>query len=227
LPAEEAYDLWARTYDEQEDNLLLHLDHELTFGNPTATADWMHRRILDFGCGTGRHWQELQAFAPQRLAGVDVSAEMLRRLKERLPEAEVYQIRDERLAMFADGEFDVVLSNLTIGYVKEPVRLVREWSRVLRPGGQVVVTDLHPAALARGARRTFVSGGRSIEIRNYSHDVQSLEDAGRACGLKFAAFAERRVDQETRVFYERAGALPIYDRMEDTPLVYRLCLTKE
>jgi ubiquinone/menaquinone biosynthesis C-methylase UbiE len=225
MPPEQAYDLWAATYDQQENNLLLHLDDELTFGGTTA-ADWQHKKILDFGCGTGRHWRKVQSFGPNLLVGVDISAEMLRKLSESHPEAETYQIRDESLPMFVDGELDVVLSNLTIGYVSDLGRLLREWSRVLRPGGTVLVTDMHPAALEKGAKRNFTAGGRAVEIKNHPHHPRSIEDLARGCGLAPVALAERRVDDTTRAFFERAHALPVFDRMKDTPLLYRLRLIK-
>jgi ubiquinone/menaquinone biosynthesis C-methylase UbiE len=225
MSAEQAYDLWAATYDQQDNNLLLHLDHELTFGDTTA-ADWRHKKILDFGCGTGRHWREVQSFGPELLVGVDISAEMLRKLDQSHPGAETYQIRDERLPMFVDGELDLVLSNLTIGYVSDLSRLLREWSRVLRSGGTVVITDMHPAALARGAKRNFTAGGHAVEIKNHPHHPRSIEDLARACGLAPVAFAERRVDDTTRAFFERAHALSVFDRMKETPLLYKLRLTK-
>jgi ubiquinone/menaquinone biosynthesis C-methylase UbiE len=226
MPAEQAYDLWARTYDQQENNLLLHLDRELTFGDTTA-SHWQGKKILDFGCGTGRHWRTLQSFGPELLVGVDVSAEMLSKLKASYPDAEVYQVRDESLPMFVDGELDLVLSNLTIGYVSDLERVVREWSRVLRPGGEVMVTDMHPAAAGRGAKRTFTEGGSSLEIENHPRDPRAIEELARACGLMPVTFAERLVDETTRPFYERAQALPVYQRMKGTPLVYKLTLIKE
>jgi ubiquinone/menaquinone biosynthesis C-methylase UbiE len=224
LPAEQAYDLWAGTYDEQDNNLLMHLDHELMFGS--EETEWHGRRVLDFGCGTGRHWQTLLGLGVQRLVGVDLSTQMLQKLKDRFPHAEAHQIRDERLPMFADGELDVMLSNLTIGYVRDLRPLFGEWSRVLRPGGQVVITDLHPAAIAKGAKRTFTARGRSLEIQSYRHDLPSLEEAARASGLGASSFVERRVDEATKIFYERAGALASYALMRQTPLIYKLCLTK-
>src|SRR3954451_11493292 len=156
LPPEQAYDLWAVTYDQQNDNLLMALDEELTFAGTTA-ADWQGRAILDLGCGTGRHWDRLEGAA--RLVGVDLSTGMLRRLQERHPGAEVHRIGDVSLPMLADGEIDRVLCNLMIGYVGDLAALLAEWRRVLRPGGTVLITDLPPAAQAR---RTFTSGGRPL-----------------------------------------------------------------
>src|SRR3982751_2272148 len=69
LPPEQAYDLWPVTYDQQNDNLLMALDEELTFAGTTA-ADWEGRAILDFGCGTGRHWDRLPGAAPPVGGGV-------------------------------------------------------------------------------------------------------------------------------------------------------------
>src|SRR5215475_14812675 len=76
----EAYDIWAESYDDQPDNLMLALDNaacrEILGGLPLEGAT-----IVDIGCGTGRHWSALFDRSPARVAGYDVSKGMLDRLQ--------------------------------------------------------------------------------------------------------------------------------------------------
>ena len=73
LPAQEAYALWASTYDQTPNPLLL---LEERFLAPVLST-FAHRDIVDLGCGTGRWLQHLEASAPRSLTGVDSSPAML------------------------------------------------------------------------------------------------------------------------------------------------------
>lgn len=225
LPAAQAYDLWASTYDEQTNNLMLYLDDDLIF-KAAHPIDWRGKDILDFGCGTGRHWPKLLAYQPHRLTGVDISSEMLGKLKGKYPGADVYQIKQCRLPMFAAETFDIVLSNLALGYVKDVGSLFCEWARVLRPEGLVLVTDLHPAALKKGAKNDFKWKNRMIEIENYVHELSAMQEAAMRSGLRMGAWDERKIDVSNRRFFERAGALDLYEKWQGAVIIYKLCLVK-
>src|SRR5687768_1650359 len=86
MPPAQAYNLWAATYDNQPNNLMLKLDLEI-FTKFLAAADIERKTVADVGCGTGRHWKEILARQPKRLTGLDVSPEMLAQLKQKFPEA--------------------------------------------------------------------------------------------------------------------------------------------
>lgn len=104
--------------------------------------------VLDVGTGTGFM---LLGVAPRvrRAIGVDASAGMLERAAENLAAAGVSA--DLRLGTMEelpldDADVDVVLCNMALHHVTEPMRALREMARVLRPGGRLVLTDLvlHP-----------------------------------------------------------------------------------
>ena len=99
-------------------------------------------RLLDVGCGTGALLHELSRSHPAgRLAGLDPVPEMLSVARRRLPpEVDLRQGWAERLP-FANEEFDVVVSCNMFHYVGQPAGALREMSRVLRPGGRLVITD--------------------------------------------------------------------------------------
>ncbi|WP_343233334.1 class I SAM-dependent methyltransferase [Streptomonospora sp. PA3] len=101
------------------------------------------RRALDFGCGAGRLSNALAAhFA--RVVGVDIAPTMLdeaRRL-DRSGGRVDFRLNDRPdLAAFADDSFDLVYTDLVLQHL--PPKLaegyLREFVRVLRPGGAMVI----------------------------------------------------------------------------------------
>ena len=99
-------------------------------------------RVLDVGCGTGSLLYHLASSSPKaQLFGIDLVPEMLAIARRRLPSSvELREGSAERLP-FEDEHFDVVISCNMFHYIRYPNPALREMYRVLRPGGQFVVTD--------------------------------------------------------------------------------------
>jgi ubiquinone/menaquinone biosynthesis C-methylase UbiE len=99
-------------------------------------------RLLDVGCGTGSLLYRLsRQHNAAQLSGVDPVSEMLAVARRRLPpEVLLREGWAERLP-FDDGQFDVVLSCNVFHYLRQPVAALREMSRVLSPGGRLMITD--------------------------------------------------------------------------------------
>jgi ubiquinone/menaquinone biosynthesis C-methylase UbiE len=99
-------------------------------------------RVLDVGCGTGTLLQQLhRACATAQLAGVDPVSAMLNVARRRLPSTvELREGWADRLP-YDDGSFDVVVSCNMFHYIRRPVAALREMNRVLRKGGELVITD--------------------------------------------------------------------------------------
>ena len=98
-------------------------------------------RALDLGCGDGRLTAEIDA---AEVVAADVSEVALERARRRLPRAEIVQLEADEPLPLADNEFDLVLCAETIEHVRDVQLLLSEAWRVLRPGGQLVLTT--PAA---------------------------------------------------------------------------------
>ena len=114
--------------------LQTHVDRELARELPANGA-----RVLDAGCGTGGLLRALQRGRPGwRLRGVDLSPLGCALARERtaleIVEGSVHALP------FGDGVFDAVVSCDVLCQVTEPVAALREFLRVLRPGGTVVLT---------------------------------------------------------------------------------------
>lgn len=149
-----AYGLWASTYDEQTDNPIVYLN-EIVFNELFDGINVENEIIVDIGCGTGQHWQRILAKKPGGLIGYDVSAEMLNTLHKKFPSAKTYITSDNSLGELKDSSCDVIISTLVIGYIKEVPPVFKEWNRVLKKNGEIIITDFHPVALQQGATRSF------------------------------------------------------------------------
>jgi ubiquinone/menaquinone biosynthesis C-methylase UbiE len=220
-----AYDQWSAAYDSQPDNLMLALDEELV-------ADLLNgitlesKIVADIGCGTGRHWSKILSRHPEKILGFDVSAGMLARLKEKYPQAETFLLTDNQLSGLEDGCCDLLLSTLTIAHIQNPEEALKEWYRVLKPGGSLIITDYHPAALIKGARRTFQYAQETIAIRNYVHSLEKLNEITRQLQFTPLRFMERNIDEGVKHYYIKQGAAALYEQFYGTPIIYGMHLTK-
>jgi len=127
-----------RTMREVEDGFWWYTGFRRTYGEllDRFCPGEVRGRVLDAGCGTGAFLAFLQErYEPDRLAGLDFSAEALRFCRERgyrdLVEASVTELP------FPDTSFDFVASLDVLCHRSIPDDLVplREFRRVLRPGG--------------------------------------------------------------------------------------------
>jgi SAM-dependent methyltransferase len=93
-------------------------------------------RVLDVGCGAGQ--TSLQAAeAGAYVLGVDVSAEMLERARERVPGVE-FVLGDAQTHPLERGSFDAAISRCGLMFFSAPVAAFTNIRRALRPGGRLV-----------------------------------------------------------------------------------------
>ncbi|MCH8846561.1 MAG: methyltransferase domain-containing protein [Proteobacteria bacterium] len=99
-------------------------------------------RVLDVGCGTGSLLYYLVSSYPKaQLSGIDLVPEMLAIARRRLPPSiELREGSVEHLP-FEDEQFDIVVSCSMFHYIHNPITALRQIHRVLRSGGQLVITD--------------------------------------------------------------------------------------
>jgi len=95
------------------------------------------QRALDVGCGPGGLTAALaERLGPGAVAAVDPSEPFVEACRRRVPGADVRAAAAETLP-FADDEFDAVLSQLVVNFMRDAPAGVREMRRVARPGGAV------------------------------------------------------------------------------------------
>ena len=140
-------------------------------------------RVLDVGCGTGALLHELARRFPQTtLVGVDPVPEMLAVARRRLPASiELREAWAEELP-FGNEEFDVVVSCNMFHYIREPASALKQMSRVLRPCGELVITDWCDDFLACRACDWYLRLFNPSHVRVYGERecVRLLQEAGYA-----------------------------------------------
>jgi ArsR family transcriptional regulator len=102
-------------------------------------------RLLDIGTGTGRILELLAPRVRQAL-GIDASKAMLALARARLSGPEfahcAVRLADMYRLPLADRSFDTVVLQMVLHHAEDPAGAVREATRVLAPGGQLLVIDL-------------------------------------------------------------------------------------
>ena len=148
-------------------------------------------RVLDMGCGAGRHAFEMYKRGADVIA-LDQDADELSTVSEwfaamreegGLPEGAEADVKqgDALDLPFADGEFDRVVASEVLEHIPDDERAISELVRVLRPGGTIAVTVPRwlPEKVCWALSDEYheVEGGH---VRIYRGDelVAKLEDAG-------------------------------------------------
>ncbi|MDX1888736.1 class I SAM-dependent methyltransferase [Mycolicibacterium sp. 050158] len=100
--------------------------------------------VLDAACGPGLYADELTARGAS-VIGFDQSPRMTELARQRVPTGR-FRVHDlaEPLGWLADHSVDAVLFALALEYVDDRVAALREFRRVLRPDGALVLSRMHP-----------------------------------------------------------------------------------
>jgi len=119
---------------------------EATLRAAVEAAPWDElNRVLDVGCGTGTLEQavSLRLRPAHTLVGVDIALPMLQLAQKKLelsPRICWANSPAEQLP-FRDGSFDGLVCNNSFHYYRSALPVLREFHRVLRPGGTLILAD--------------------------------------------------------------------------------------
>lgn len=109
-------------------------------------GELQHNRLLDLGCGKGRYLRELQRLHPQAdFHGVDISQEML----SYCPTDVTLRCGSLLALPYPSDHFDYVICIEALEHAVNVDRALAEISRVLRPGGRVLIVDKDASRLGK------------------------------------------------------------------------------
>ncbi|MEP7187811.1 MAG: methyltransferase domain-containing protein [Roseiflexaceae bacterium] len=181
VTAREGYARWAHQYD-REVNPLIAIETPYV---EQILAELPIARALDAATGTGRHALRLAQRGVQ-VAAVDQSPEML--AEARAAAACLGLTIDFRQGTldaplpFEAAQFDLVICALALCHVANLRGAIREFARVLRPGGAALITDFHPYCVGQGWRAALFDVDTALIFTYPGHTrddyLAALADAG-------------------------------------------------
>ena len=140
-------------------------------------------RALDAGCGTGRHASHLVSRGCVTIA-CDQSSDMLAIARHKVLDATFVRARLTDLP-FDDGAFDLATVALALCHLPDPTPALAELRRVLRVGGDLVISDPHANGMVVGGQAFFRDGaGRIRWVTNHYHSASTWLQAFRHVGFQ-------------------------------------------
>jgi ubiquinone/menaquinone biosynthesis C-methylase UbiE len=220
------YSMWAPRYDGP--NPAIEAEEPVFAELVRASAPGI---ALDAACGTGRHSAILSAMG-WNVIGVDATDAMLERARAKVPDATFHQGRMQALPVDSDS-VDLVVCGLALSHVEDLAPVYAEFERVLKPGGRVITTDMHPTMCSTGGMAAFpvtdkrpdVAAGDPMTINyvpNLVHNVNEYVAAIVGARLEIVGCHEPLVGESTVASFPSFEAFPDATRSAFVGLPYLL-----
>ncbi len=104
-------------------------------------------RMADFGCGTGLISLWLQPLVAS-ITGIDSSPGMLDIFQAKIAAGKLTNVQTQLLDIDEgeelSGEYDLIVSSMTLHHIRQPAALLRQLHKALLPGGILAIADLDP-----------------------------------------------------------------------------------
>ncbi|AIF41887.1 methyltransferase (plasmid) [Dermacoccus nishinomiyaensis] len=201
------YDEFASAYVEENESGLFNNWYERPEVLRLA-GDVAGLRVLDAGCGHGPLTKELRDRGAT-VSGFDLSPAMIAIARERLGQDADMRVADLAAPLsYEDDAFDLITCSLALHYVEDWSPTLGELRRVLRPGGKLIVSLVHPflfAALHRDQDYFALvqysedyEFGETAAVMTYWHrPLQDVLNAFIEAGFTFTRLTEPKVHPDT------------------------------
>jgi SAM-dependent methyltransferase len=199
------------------------------------------QRAIDLGCGSGVYSLRFAQLGAD-VAALDLSDAMIALAREKAQERGLsidFQVADiSRPLPFDRDQFDLVFTATALHYIEDLESFFSEAARVMKPGGRLIASVLHPISTSlfaeidsedRGQPFYFGSRVRRIEtpwlefgevsgegreITSYHHTIEDYFSAIRAAGLSVIEMREPHPSREfaakNAARFEEAMRVPVY-----------------
>ncbi|MBS0625178.1 MAG: methyltransferase domain-containing protein [Verrucomicrobia bacterium] len=154
-------------------------------------------RVLDVATGKGAVLLPVSQIAKQAV-GIDLSAEMVKAARMRMPHAELHQMDAEKL-IFADSSFDLVFCAFALFFMPHLSVALSEFKRVLKPTGRLAVSiwgEKNPLDAWVADRAEALGGTKQIRLAS----LNSAE----ALSSTLSGFNQIRIVEESKVFIKKS-----------------------
>ena len=212
----EAYELWATTYDVSLNPLLALEERHLLPLLPAMKG----KAVLDLACGTGRWLKRLVELGARLGIGVDCSAAMLRIAATKFAMTHHLARADCTQLPFGAGFFDFAICSFALSHFPDLSVVSREFAIALKPGADLVVSDLHPGAYARGWRTAFRYGCTAVEIRTVVHPSRKVLEQFLSSGFDCCDLLSEPLGEPERTLFLQSGRGHLFQPACETPAVF-------
>lgn len=135
---------------------------------------------LDIGCGEGTNTRRVAALGA-RMRGVDISPTFIRHAREAEaadPAGIDFAVADALSLPFPDASFDFATAFMSLMDTTSPEKALREARRVLRPGGFLQFSIIHPCFAPPHRKTLYDEAGkaRAIEVADYFAVGEHVEE---------------------------------------------------
>ncbi|HNG96625.1 MAG TPA: class I SAM-dependent methyltransferase, partial [Acidobacteriota bacterium] len=165
-----AYDQWSQTYDQDANRTRELAAARLRDSQLQLTG----RHVVEVGCGTGYNTQWLARHATS-VRALDFSPGMLSKARARVT-TETVQFIEHDLTQpwpIADASADLIVVLLVLEHIENLAFFFSESARVLGPGGDLYLSELHPARQLAGRQAQFINPetGELVRVTAFLHNL--------------------------------------------------------
>ena len=210
----EGYARWAATYEQDME------------GHPLALAESGAMRAmlplcqgiiaLDAACGTGRYARLLAEQGARQVIGIDQSTAMLERARELSGPDSATKVLFKPGSLLDlpldDHSCDLAIVALALAHLetRQLGQAFAELSRVLKPGGVLLMSEMHPFGALTGGRCRFETNAGTqhrqvYHIQTHTHLHEDYFNAANEAGLTLETLREPRLTPDLFPAFERAN----------------------
>jgi len=105
------------------------------------------KNVLDIGCGIGKDVYRIAKILPEdsTVTGLDASSYMVKNAQTNIPselqDKVFFYIADAKALPFSENTFDRCRIDRVLQHISDPLQVIRESYRILKPGGIIVIYD--------------------------------------------------------------------------------------
>lgn len=200
------YETYGERFVEREDR---NLDRQtLSKTIVLMLGDVKGKKILDAGCGVGRELLLLSK-AGAEVTGIDITSKMIEFAKTRCAGANIrLYVRDMQKSGFPDKSFDIIISVFSVGYKKDLAALLKEFKRMLKSNGILLIVVVHPIRKMIAYTAHYFKTGKhweewenGIKIFNYYRTMEEYINILASQGFAIQEIREPKTKKKNENFY--------------------------